>query len=91
MEVIRSRYGLDRSIEKLNNSKFRIMGESNYVRVSSNKNDETNMFDFEGGPCLTLGSKLVYGGIQWKILQIDAEAPMYSNLYGCVITAEPIY
>lgn len=91
MEVVKSRYGLDRTIEKLDHQTFRVMGESSFVRVSSNKKDETTMYDFEGGPCLTLGGKIQYGKLNWKITDIQSGVPTYKNLSGCVLTVVPIY
>jgi hypothetical protein len=91
MEVLKSRFGLDRSIEKLDHETLRVMGESYYTRVSSNKNEETVMFDFEGGPCLTVGGRISYGGIQWKVLGIDPNAPVYDKLSGCTVRVSPIY
>lgn len=91
MEVVKSRYGLDRAIEKLDHQTFRVMGESSFVRASSNKKDETTMYDFEGGPCLTLGGKIQYGKLNWKITEIQTGVPTYKNLSGCVLTVVPIY
>ena len=50
MDVIKSRYGLDRSIEKLGDDRIRIMGESIEPRIAENNNREITMFDIEGGP-----------------------------------------
>lgn len=91
MEVLKSRFGLDRSVEKLNHETLRVMGESYYTRRSTNKKGEIVMFDFEGGPSLTVGGKLPYGGIHWKIIKIDTELPIYDNLSGCTVTVSPIY
>lgn len=91
MEVIKSRYGLDRSIEKLDYETFRVMGESSFVRVSSNKRDETTMYDFEGGPCLTLGGKIQYGKLNWKITEIKPGTPAHKDLSGCILTVVPMY
>lgn len=91
MEVVKSRYGLDRSIEKLNHNTMRVMGDSEFVRVSNNKSGETTMFDFEGGPCLTVGGKIQFGKLNWKITEINSEAPVYDKLTGCVVTVTPLY
>lgn len=90
MEVIESRYGLDRSIEKLDYQTIRVMGESTFVRTSSNRKDDVTMYDFEGGPCLTLGGRIRYGGMNWKITEIKF-APMYNNLSGCLLSVIPIH
>lgn len=91
MEVIGSRYGLDRSIEKLNYQTMRIMGESKFVRMSENKQGKPVMFDFEGGPCLTVGGRINYGNINWKITDIDASAVGYKDLATCLVTVTPMY
>jgi hypothetical protein len=91
MEVIQSRYGLDRSIEKLNHTTFRVMGDSLFVRTSSNRNGDTTTFDFEGGPCLTVGGKIKYGNLNWKITEINETSPMYDKLSGCTLTVTPMY
>ena len=54
MDVIKSRYGKDRSIEKLGDRRIRVMGESEVTKVRKGKSGEISMFDFEGGPCLQL-------------------------------------
>ena len=36
MEVIKSRYGLERTIEKIDSNRIRVMGESQFVRQSQN-------------------------------------------------------
>lgn len=91
MEIVKSRYGLDRSIEKLNHNTMRVMGDSEFVRVSNNKNGEVAMFDFEGGPCLTVGGKIQFGKLNWKITDINTDTPMYKGLTGCVIKVVPVY
>jgi hypothetical protein len=91
MEIIKSRYGLDRTIEKLNYNTMRVMGESQFFKTSKNNSGETTVFDFEGGPYLSIGSKINFGGIQWKINKIDDSVPMYKGLSGCHISVEPLY
>jgi hypothetical protein len=90
MEVIKSRYGLDRSIEKIDYVTMRVMGESSFTRVSTKKG-EVMVFDFEGGPYLNVGGKIFFGKINWKINHIDNNVPTYKGLDGCHITVEPIY
>jgi hypothetical protein len=91
MEVLKSRYGLDRSIEKLDYQTMRVMGESKFIRTSENKKGETTMFDFEGGPCLTLGGRINYGKLNWKIVEIQSSTQTYKDLTGCVIKVIPTY
>lgn len=91
MEILKSRFGLDRSVEKLDHETLRVMGESYYTRKSTNKKGNTIMFDFEGGPGLTVGGKIPYGGINWKILEINTDTPIYDKLSGCVLKVSPLY
>ncbi len=53
MEIVKSRYGLDRTIEKIGSDRLRVMGETQFSRQAQNDEGEITMFDFEGGPCLS--------------------------------------
>lgn len=91
MEIIKSRYGLDRSVEKIDVNTFRVMGQSEFVRVSENKKKKVSMFDFEGGPCLTVGGKVRFGNLNWKILDIKQEKPSQPNLSSVLLKVKPLY
>lgn len=91
MEIIKSRYGLDRSVEKIDVNTLRVMGQSEFVRVSENKKKKVSMFDFEGGPCLTVGGKVRYGNLNWKILDIKQEDSKYQNLSSVLLKVKPIF
>jgi hypothetical protein len=91
MEIVKSRYGLERSIERINLNKVRVMGESQFVRKSTNKNGEITLFDFEGGPCYTVGGKLFFEKMQWKIYGIDPIESGYKDLYEVNLHIEPIW
>jgi hypothetical protein len=91
MEIIKSRYGLDRSVEKVDHETFRVMGQSEFVRVSENKNNKISMFDFEGGPCLTVGGKIKYGNMNWKIENIEVENSKDKTLSSCVLKVKPMF
>ena len=73
MEIIKNRYGAERVIEKINNNTFRVMGESLVNRGSEDKDGNQTMFDFEGGPCLTVGGNIKFGKTKWKITKITNE------------------
>ena len=47
MEIVKSRFGIDRSIERINLNKVRVLGESQFVRKSQNKNGDVTLFDFK--------------------------------------------
>jgi hypothetical protein len=91
MEIVKSRYGLDRSIEKLDHETFRVIGESAFGRITSNENEALQMYDFEGGPTYFVGAKLKYGGLNWEVLAIQNVGINGSNLSGCVLKAKPVY
>ena len=87
MDVIKSRYGLDRSIEKLGDKRIRVMGESEFPRTA-NSNGEITAFDFEGGPCYNVGGVLRYQKTNWKIKKITIEKPPYKGLTSIVLDVE---
>lgn len=91
MEIIKSRYGLDRSIQKIDHETLRVMGISEFVRMSEGKKNKIFMFDFEGGPCLTVGGKIRYGNLNWKIENIEIEESKGNNLSSCVLKVKPIF
>jgi hypothetical protein len=91
MEIIESRYGLGRTIEKLDYQTMRVMGEGEFIRTSENTKGELTMFDFEGGPCLTVGGRIHYGKLNWRITEIQFPTPTYKDLSGCLIKVVPIY
>ena len=88
MDVIKSRYGLDRSIEKLGDDRIRIMGESIEPRIAENNNREITMFDFEGGPCYNVGGTIRYQKTNRKIKKITIEKPKYEGLTSIVLDVE---
>ena len=91
MEVIKSRYGLERTIEKIDSNRIRVMGESQFVRQSENDEGEIVMFDFEGGPCLSVGGHVSHSGLQWVIKGIKPEKSKHEGLSECVLTVEAKY
>jgi hypothetical protein len=85
MEIIQSRYGLDRTIEKISSNQLRVMGESQFQRVATNDAGETTMFDFEGGPVLSVGGEVTYQKTKWKIKGIKPIETGHEGLVGCVL------
>ena len=85
MDVIKSRYGKDRSIEKLGDRRIRVMGESEVTKVRKGKGGEISMFDFEGGPCYNLGGTIKHQKTTWKIQQINIEDKKYEGLTSIVL------
>ena len=85
MDVIKSRYGRDRSIEKLGDKRIRVMGESGFTRASQNDKGVVTMFDFEGGPCYNVGGTIKHQKTTWKIEEIIVEEPKYEGLSSVVL------
>jgi len=73
MEIIQNRYGVDRVIDKIGDSKIRVMGESLFTRGTQDENGNQTMYDFEGGPCLNVGGTITYLGTKFKIKSIKPE------------------
>lgn len=80
MEIVKNRYGTERVIEKIGDTKLRIMGESLLSRGSQDENGNQTMYDFEGGPCLNIGGKIAYRGIDFKIISIKPEESKVEDL-----------
>lgn len=91
MEIVKSRYGLDRSIERIDHSRVRVMGESQFVRTSKNKNGDVLFYDMEGGPAYTVGGKLSFEKMNWKIKNIVPYQSRYQGLHEAILFIEPIY
>jgi hypothetical protein len=85
MEIIQNRYGSDRVIEKISPSKLRIMGESLMSRSSQDENENYTMYDFEGGPILTVGGKIRYMKSNWTILKITPENLNKENICSVIV------
>jgi len=80
MEIVQNRYGVDRVIEKIGDTKIRVMGESLIARSSQDDDGNQTMFDFEGGPCLNVGGKIKYLGADFKIISITSEKVKEENV-----------
>lgn len=91
MEIVKSRFGQERSIERINHNKVRVMGESQIIRKSQNKNGDVTLFDFEGGPAYTLGGKIQFERMNWKIKGIVPRDTGHKDLYEVNLHIEPIY
>lgn len=85
MEIIQSRFGVDRSIERIDFQRLLVMGESQLVRKTS------YLFDFEGGPVYIVGNKIYFEKLWWRINKVKPSRMKHEKLYGCVLTVEPIY
>ena len=91
MEIVKSRYGLERSIERIDIGRIRVMGESQFIRKSTNKQGDVSLFDFEGGPCYTLGGKVFFEKMNWRIRGIEPRESGFKDLYEVVLYVDPLY
>lgn len=91
MEVIKSRYGTERVIHKVDSNRIRVQGESLFCRTAKNNSGETVMFDFEGGPILSVGGDIHFGKLKWKITGITPVETGFENLAECILDVEPKY
>lgn len=91
MEVVKSRYGLDRSIERVDYQRLRVTGESQFVRQSKAKDGSLTLFDYEGGPCYTVGGKLNFEKMSWKITGIAPYTNSNEGLHECILFVQPNY
>jgi hypothetical protein len=85
MEIVKNRYGNDRVIEKIGDTRIRVMGDSLITRHSQDDNGNLTMFDFEGGPCLNVGGKIKYLGTEFKIQSIKQEESKQEDLYSVLL------
>lgn len=88
MEIVQNRYGVDRVIEKIGDTKIRVMGESFFSRGATDDNGIQTMFDFEGGPCLNVGGKIKFMGSDFKIKSIKSEDSKQENLASVIVEVE---
>jgi len=91
MEIVKSRYGLERSIERIDIGRIRIMGESQFIRKSTNKQGDVSLFDFEGGPCYTLGGKVFFEKMNWRVRGIEPRDSEFKDLYEVILYVDPLY
>jgi hypothetical protein len=91
MEIVKSRYGLERSIERIDIGRIRVMGESQFIRKSTNKQGDVSLFDFEGGPCYTLGGKVFFEKMNWRIRGIEPRDSGFKDLYEVILYVDPLY
>lgn len=91
MEIIQNRYGSDRVIHKVNPTRLRIEGESLFTRTATDGGGNVTMFDFEGGPSLTVGGKVKFQNSFWKIKSLKPIDSDIENFAQCVIEVQMQY
>jgi hypothetical protein len=90
METFKNRDGEERTIERISHNKIRLMGNSRFIRKSSDTEGIT-MFDFEGGPCLNVGGKIRFERLDWEITDITHENTIYKDFASVILSVLPIY
>ena len=90
MENFKNRDGEERTIERISHNKIRLMGNSRFIRKSSDTEGIT-MFDFEGGPCLNVGGKIRFERLDWEITDITHEGTIYKDFASVILSVLPIY
>lgn len=90
MEIVKNRYGLDRVVEKIDTDRIKVMGETQFERTSTDKDGQVIMFDFEGGPLLSVNSFIQFGKFKWKIEDIEVLNRRYEGLSECVLKVKPM-
>jgi hypothetical protein len=85
MKKIKSRYGDERIITLLEDGRYRIEGRSLYTRHGD------GLFDFEGGPCLMVGDRLldVEDNVVIKKIEID-DSIVADNYAGAILTVTKV-
>jgi hypothetical protein len=49
------------------------------------------MFDYEGGPCLSVGGEIEYKKLKWVIKEINPTPSKHEGLSECVLIVGPKY
>lgn len=91
MEIIKSRYGSERSIERVDFQRIRVMGEAQFTRVSKTENGEVTMYDFEGGPAYTVGMKMTFESMNYKIEKIVPMEMKHKDLCEVMLYVKQVY
>ena len=90
MENLINSNGEERTIERITHDRIRVMGNSVFIRKSSDSEGLT-MFDFEGGPCLNVGGKIKFEKMDWYIHGIEQEDTIYPDFASVQLFVSPIY
>lgn len=91
MEIIKAKNNNDRALVRINFKKIRIVAEeSKSHRIFKNRIGLITMFDFAGGPNFTIGGKLEFEKLFWKINKIT-KLKTNNPLCEIVLEVSPIY
>jgi hypothetical protein len=78
-------------LERVDFQRIRVMGEALFTRTSKNEAGEITMYDFEGGPAYTVGMKMTFEGLNYKIEKIVPMENQYKDLCEVVLQVKQVY
>ena len=92
MEIVKNRFGLDRSVERIDFERILVTGESleHKGQRKINKSNELFSFEYEGGPSYLVGSKIAFENTFWKIRSMK-EKSNRNGLTSVVLFVSPMY
>lgn len=70
MEIFKNRNGKDRAITRIDFQTIRVTGENTPYRTSTDNRGNLTMFDFDGGPAYTIGGRIFFEKMSYKINSI---------------------
>lgn len=79
MEIFKNRDGKDRAITRIDFQTLRVTGENSPYRTSTDNRGNITMFDFAGGPVYTVGGRIFFEKMSYKINSIkvlDSDQPL---------------
>lgn len=85
MENFKSKSGKDRTIIKVSQNCFRVIGEAEYSRISFASAGNINKYEFESGPVLSIGSSIKYKGLELMIDAISIDQTNKNGLHSILI------
>ena len=84
----KSRHGDERILTNNGGGCYTVEGPSLFHRCITDNDNKTIGFDFEGGPCVTLGGKFRYLQTDWVINKITQEPISQENLLSVLLEVE---
>ena len=91
IETITNRLGMVRTLEKIDGTRIRVMGESNIDKIKTSKTNQVVAYNFESGPNYQVNGKVQFGGISWSITNITPIQNTHDDLSECILTVKPDY
>lgn len=71
MEIFKNRNGQDRAINRIDFQTLRVTSENSPYRTSTDNKGNITMFDFAGGPVYTVGGRIFFERMSYKINSIS--------------------